>query len=71
VTTFNESILLFGGKSDKKHLNDMYCLDTKTWGWKKLFSIEGPPCGSFDEARLMQVSETKVMLVSLSFIWVL
>lgn len=39
----NKCLVLYGGKSGDKFLNDIHALNLETLVWKKLFTFEGPP----------------------------
>ena len=36
-------VFFFGGRNREISLSDTYFLDTDTWIWRKIFSIDNPP----------------------------
>lgn len=36
-------MIMYGGRTNNKNINEVYALNCETWVWKKLFSLDGPP----------------------------
>lgn len=62
-------MIMYGGRTNNKTINEVYSLNCQTWVWKKLFSIDGTPTS--EENLFFKISETVAGLVVANSLWLL
>lgn len=62
-------IVIYGGKTAAKLINEVYALNCENWTWKKLFSLDGPPPA--EEFQFFQISHQTAGLIVSQALWLL
>lgn len=62
-------VILYGGKTNGKLVNEVFALNCENWVWKKLFSLDGPPTS--DESQFFKITEHTAGLIVANSLWLL
>lgn len=64
-------MIMYGGRTNNKNINEVYALNCETWVWKKLFSLDGPPIADPEQYIFFKINNQIAGLIVSNSLWLL